>query len=51
MTVNRRILLVQRPVEMFTDACFEVVEAEIPEPADGEVMCRGASTGKLVVKL
>ena len=39
---------------MFTDECFEVVEvveAEIPEPADGEVMCRGASTGKLVVKL
>jgi len=39
---------------MFTDECFEVVEvveAEIPEPADGEVMCRGGSTGKLVVKL
>ena len=51
MTVNRKILLVQRPVEMFTDECFEVVEAEIPEPGHGEVMRSGANTGKLVVKL
>jgi NADPH-dependent curcumin reductase len=40
MMVNRKILLVQRPVEMFTDECFEVVEAEIPEPDDGEAVVK-----------
>ena len=40
MTVNRKILLVQRPVEMFTDECFEVVEEPIPEPGDGEAVVK-----------
>ena len=40
MAVNRKILLVQRPVEMFTDACFEVVEEKIPEPGAGEAVVK-----------
>ncbi len=40
MTVNRKILLVQRPVEMFTDSCFEVVESPVPEPGDGEALVK-----------
>jgi len=40
MPVSRKIVLCQRPVEMFTDECFEVVEAEIPEPADGEAVVK-----------
>jgi len=38
MTSNRRILLAERPVEMFTESCFEVVEAPIPEPGAGEAV-------------
>ncbi len=38
MASNRKILLVQRPVEMFTDECFEVVEEPILEPGDGEAL-------------
>src|SRR5436190_2614455 len=40
MTSNRRILLAERPVEMFTDSCFEVVEAAVPEPGDGEAVVK-----------
>jgi NADPH-dependent curcumin reductase CurA len=40
MTTNRKILLAQRPVEMFTDNCFEVVEAPVPEPGDGEAVVK-----------
>src|SRR5436305_1124908 len=40
MTSNRRILLAERPVEMFTDSCFEVVEAAVPEPGEGEAVVR-----------
>src|SRR5437879_247194 len=40
MTLNRKILLVQRPVEMFTDDCFEIVEAPVPEPAEGEAVVK-----------
>ena len=40
MTTSRKILLVQRPVEMFTDACFEVVETPIPEPGEGEALVK-----------
>ena len=40
MVANRKILLVQRPVEMFTESCFEVVEAPIPEPAEGEAVVK-----------
>jgi hypothetical protein len=29
---------VQRPVEMFTDACFQVVEEAVPEPGAGEAV-------------
>jgi NADPH-dependent curcumin reductase CurA len=38
MSGSRRILLVQRPVEMFTEDCFEVVEDVIPEPGGGEAV-------------
>lgn len=38
MEANRRILLAQRPVEMFTDDCFEVVEEPVPEPGDAEAV-------------
>jgi NADPH-dependent curcumin reductase CurA len=38
MTSNRRILLAERPVEMFTESSFRVVEAPVPEPADGEAV-------------
>lgn len=40
MSANRKILLVQRPVEMFTESCFEVVEAPVPEPAEGEAVVK-----------
>jgi NADPH-dependent curcumin reductase CurA len=40
MATNRRILLAERPVEMFTDSCFEVVEAPVPEPGEGEAVVR-----------
>jgi NADPH-dependent curcumin reductase CurA len=38
MTSYRRILLAERPVEMFTESCFEVVDAPLPEPGDGEAV-------------
>jgi NADPH-dependent curcumin reductase CurA len=38
VTASRKILLAQRPVEMFTEACFEMVEAPVPEPGDGEAV-------------
>lgn len=38
MTVSRKILLAQRPVGGFTEACFEVVEAPVPQPGDGEAI-------------
>jgi NADPH-dependent curcumin reductase CurA len=40
MTVNRRILLAARPHGLVTEDCLERVEAEAPEPADGEVLLR-----------
>ena len=40
MATNRKILLVERPVEMFTDDCFEVVEEAVPEPGDGEAVVK-----------
>jgi NADPH-dependent curcumin reductase CurA len=40
MPVNRKILLAQRPVEMFTDESFEVVEEPVPEPGDGEAVVK-----------
>ena len=40
MTVNRKILLVQRPVEMFTESCFEVVEEPVPECGEGEAVVK-----------
>src|SRR5690349_18276055 len=38
MATNRRFLLVKRPVEMFTDDCFELVEEPVPDPGDGEAV-------------
>jgi NADPH-dependent curcumin reductase CurA len=38
MATNRRFLLVKRPVEMFTDDCFELVEENVPEPGPGEAV-------------
>jgi NADPH-dependent curcumin reductase CurA len=38
MAVNRKFVLVKRPVEMFTDDCFELVEEPVPEPGDGEAV-------------
>ena len=38
MSTNRKILLARRPVEMFTESCFEVVDEAIPEPGDGEAV-------------
>jgi NADPH-dependent curcumin reductase CurA len=40
MATNRRFLLVKRPVEMFTDDCFELTEEPVPEPADGEAVVK-----------
>jgi NADPH-dependent curcumin reductase CurA len=40
MTVSRKILLCRRPVDMFTEACFEVIEAPVPEPGDGEAVVK-----------
>ena len=38
MTSNRRILLAERPVEMFTESSFRVVDAPVPKPGDGEAV-------------
>ena len=40
MAVSRKIVLCQRPVEMFTDACFEVIETPVPEPGEGEAVVK-----------
>ena len=38
MVSSRKIVLAKRPVGMVTESCFEVVDAEVPEPADGEAV-------------
>jgi NADPH-dependent curcumin reductase CurA len=38
MTVNRRILLADRPHGLVTEGCLRRVEEPVPEPADGEVV-------------
>src|SRR5436190_617532 len=38
MTSNRRIVLAERPVEMFTESSFRVVESPVPEPGGGEAV-------------
>jgi NADPH-dependent curcumin reductase CurA len=40
MATNRRFLLVKRPVEMFTDDCFELVEEPVPDPGDDEAVVK-----------
>jgi NADPH-dependent curcumin reductase CurA len=37
---NRKILLVERPVGMFADSCFEVVESPVPDPGEGEAVVK-----------
>jgi NADPH-dependent curcumin reductase len=37
---NRRVLLKQRPVGEPKPSDFEIAEAPIPRPADGEILCR-----------
>jgi NADPH-dependent curcumin reductase len=39
-TTNRRVLLRTRPVGEPTPADFELVDAPLPEPGDGEILCR-----------
>jgi NADPH-dependent curcumin reductase CurA len=36
--VNRQIVLARRPVGMVTESCFEMVEREVPDLADGEAL-------------
>ena len=38
--VNRKILLVSRPAGMPTEDNFKIVDAEMPRPAEGEVLIR-----------
>jgi NADPH-dependent curcumin reductase CurA len=38
---NRQVLLKRRPNGSPTPADFEVIDAPIPDPADGEVLVRG----------
>ena len=38
--MNRRVLLKSRPAGEPTPANFELAEAPIPTPADGEILCR-----------
>jgi len=40
MATNRKFLLVKRPVELFTDDCFELVEDPVPDPGDGEAVVK-----------
>ena len=40
MATNRKFLLVKRPVELFTDDCFELVEEPVPDPGDGEAVVK-----------
>jgi NADPH-dependent curcumin reductase CurA len=37
---NRQVIFVKRPVGEVTPDCFELRDAETPEPADGEVLIR-----------
>jgi NADPH-dependent curcumin reductase CurA len=39
-TTNRRVVLKSRPVGEPKPSDFELVEAPIPSPADGEILCR-----------
>jgi len=39
-TINRRVLLKNRPVGEPKPTDFEIVEAPTPRPADGEILCR-----------
>ncbi len=39
-TVNRRVLLKNRPVGEPKPTDFEIVEAPLPRPNDGEILCR-----------
>ncbi len=39
-TTNRRVLLRNRPVGEPTLADFEIVDAPLPAPGDGEILCR-----------
>jgi NADPH-dependent curcumin reductase CurA len=38
--INREIRLKQRPVGMPQESDFELIEAPIPEPAEGELLVR-----------
>src|SRR6266545_6287871 len=38
--LNRQIRLVSRPVGLPKESNFEMIEASIPEPSDGEVLTR-----------
>ena len=38
MTVNRQIVLARRPQGMVDLDCFEAVQSEVPEPADGQAL-------------
>lgn len=40
MTVNRQLLLRERPTGEVLDECFELAETEVPSPADGQVLLR-----------
>lgn len=40
MSTNRRILLRERPKATIDDSIFDHVEAEVPEPADGDALVR-----------
>ncbi|MDE0809811.1 MAG: NADP-dependent oxidoreductase, partial [Alphaproteobacteria bacterium] len=37
---NRQVIFVKRPVGEVTSNCFDLRDAETPEPADGEVLIR-----------
>jgi NADPH-dependent curcumin reductase CurA len=39
-TTNRQVLLAAHPVGMIKDTDFEIVEAPVPEPGDGDVLLR-----------
>lgn len=40
MTVNRRIVLAERPKGEPTEACFRMEQAEVPEPGEGQMLLR-----------
>ena len=39
-TVNRQVVLRSRPVGLPTPADFDLIETPVPQPQDGEVLCR-----------